>query len=234
MKEKIIGVLGGMGPEATANFYFKLVHQTPALKDQEHPRVMIDSNSKIPDRTQAILYGGESPVPALIATAQNLVQAGAGIICIPCITAHYFIDALASHVTVPLVNALECVSHHLKADHPAVKTIGILSTTGTRKSGLFDNALARYKILYPTDAIQEELVMEAIYGEKGIKSGDPSEGSVEKLVTAANILIERGAEIIVMGCTEIPLVLKEDHLKVPLIDPMDLVIKHVLKWSHEK
>ena len=90
MKEKIIGILGGMGPEATADLFYKIIKLTPAKKDQEHLRIIIDNNPKIPDRTKAILYKGENPLPELIKTAQNLEKAGANFIIMPCNTAHYY------------------------------------------------------------------------------------------------------------------------------------------------
>ena len=94
MNDKLIGILGGMGPEATAHFYFKLIKATPSKTDQDHFRVIMDSNSKIPDRTSAIFGNGENPVPALIETAKTLECAKVDVACIPCITAHYFIDEI--------------------------------------------------------------------------------------------------------------------------------------------
>ena len=118
MNDKIIGILGGMGPEATAHFYFKLIKATPSKTDQDHFRVIMDSNSKIPDRTSAKSGNGENPVPALIETAKTLECAKVDVACIPCITAHYFIDEIQESVNFPILNALKELDTYIKANYP--------------------------------------------------------------------------------------------------------------------
>ena len=110
MKEKVIGVLGGMGPEATIDLFQKIVKLTPAKKDQEHIRIIIDNNPKIPDRTKAILYNGENPLPELVKTAQNLERAGADFIIIACNTAHYYFHKIQKEL---LNESSSCIFHIL-------------------------------------------------------------------------------------------------------------------------
>jgi len=115
--EKVIGVLGGMGPEATLYFYIELIVQTAARTDREHLRVIIDSNPKVPDRIEAILHGGESPVPALAAGAAALEHAGADFIVIPCISAHFFLENLRERTNLPVFSIFDIVAEHIAENH---------------------------------------------------------------------------------------------------------------------
>lgn len=231
MNDKIIGIIGGMGPEATMDFYMKIIKATRVKTDQDHFRVVIDSNSKIPDRTKAILNDGESPVPALVETAKNLEKIGAEVGCISCITAHYFIDEIAKSVNYPILNAIEEVRTFIQSEFKSAKKIGVLATTGTIQTGLFDKYLEGYEVIYPNKISQQESVMEAIYGEIGIKSGVTKGRPIELLMSAGNELIAQGAEVLVAGCTELSIVLDEHSFSKPLIDPMvvlaDVVVGNI-------
>ena len=140
MAEKTIGILGGMGPEATLDLFSKIIANTPAAKDQDHLRVVIDSNPKVPDRTAAILRGGESPVPAMKAGIQALKQAGADFVVIPCVSAHFFLDELQREATLPILSMLDVTAEHIRKDHLHIRTVGMLATTGTlyRPKALLD------------------------------------------------------------------------------------------------
>lgn len=231
MNDKIIGIIGGMGPEATMDFYMKIIKNTKVSCDQDHYRVVIDSNAKIPDRTKAILGEGADPVPALVETAQNLEKIGAEVGCIPCITAHYFIDKVAESVSFPILNALEETCNTIGRRFEGASKIGVLATTGTIKTGLFDRYMEGYEIVYLDENMQENNVMEAIYGSEGIKSGVTEGKPVELLMEAGNKLIELGAEVIVAGCTELSIVLGENSYEVPLIDPMVVLAERVTRRS---
>ena len=222
MNDKIIGIIGGMGPEATADLYLKIIKNTKAKKDQDHFRVIIDSNVKIPDRTQAILHNGEDPTPYLIQTAKNLDKLSVDVACIPCITAHYFYEAVQESVSFKIINIIEEVVEYIKKYYPNIRKVGILSTTGTIKTELFNQYLKDYTIVYPTTEIQEKNVMKAIYGEKGIKSGGEPEYARKLLVEAGEKVISRGAEVIIAGCTEIGLVLDKDSFDVETLDLLEI------------
>ncbi len=229
MNDKIIGILGGMGPEATAECYLKIIRATNASKDQEHFRVIIDSNSKIPDRTEAISGRGPNPVPEMVHAAKNLEKLDVDVACIPCMTAHYFIDDVQREVNVPLLNAFLETKKFIQDVHPKATKIGVLATTGTLESGLFEKYLDDMDVIYPTPYTQQEKVMKAIYGEDGIKSGNTDGEPLHLLQEASQELMENGAEVIISGCTEIGLVLKPYHVKTPLIDPMEVVAHAVVK-----
>lgn len=230
MNDKIIGIIGGMGPEATADLYMKIIKETKVKEEQEHFRVIIDSNPKIPDRTRAILEKGESPVNAIVETANTLGKAGVDIGCMPCITAHYFFDEVQSQVPFKIINALEELNLYLKNNYPNIKNIGILATTGTVKTGLFNKYLTDFNIIYPDEDTQSKKVMEAIYGESGIKKGNTGKENLNLLVEATEELVDKGAKLIIGGCTEITLVLKPYNIDKPLIDPMDVVAKSIVRY----
>lgn len=230
MREKILGIIGGMGPEASALLYMKMIKATKVKKDQEHYRIIIDSNPKIPDRTRAILGLGESPVPYIISTAKNLEKMGVDIACIPCMTSHYFFDEIQAGVNMKIMNAFEELNSYLKENYKGIQNIGVLATTGTKNTKIFEKYLKDMNIIYPDDRYQDDYVMEAIYGEgTGIKSGVTEGRPVELLIEAGEHLIGKGAEVVILGCTEIGLVLRKDSLSKPSVDPMDVMAEAMVK-----
>lgn len=230
--KKIIGVVGGMGPEATASFFYKLIRSTEGVKkDQDHYRIFIDNNPNIPDRTKAILGQGESPLPALIETAQNVEKAGADVIAVPCITSNYFLADVQKEVTIPIADVFEELEHYLKNDSEPIRKVGVLCTTGTRKMGLFHKKLSSFDILYPGDDTQESKVMEAIYGDQGIKQGNTGTHPKQLLQEAALELINAGVDVVISGCTEIELALKQEDIGVPLIDPMQVLAESLTRTT---
>lgn len=234
MNEKILGIIGGMGPEASAQLYMKIIKKTSVKKDQDHYRIIIDSNPKIPDRTKAILGLGESPVPQIVQTAKNLEKMGVELACIPCMTSHYFYDEIVKQVRLPIMNALEELNAYLEKNYPTVKNVGVLATTGTKNTKIFDQYLKGYTMMYPDEIIQEENVMRAIYGEgTGIKSGILTGEPVKLLLEVGENLILKGAEVIILGCTEIGLVLNENSLSFPGIDPLNVMAEAMIEKGRE-
>lgn len=229
MNNKVIGIIGGMGPEATGNLFLKIIKATSVKKDQDHFRVVIDSNPQIPDRTEAILGNGVSPLAAIIKTGKNLEKLGVDIGCIPCITAHYYINEIQRTLSYPVINALEELEKYINYNYPDVTRVGVLATVGTVKAGLFDKYLSSHTIIYPNNIVQKEKIMKAIYGKDGIKSGNTEGNCLNLLIEAGNGLIDSGAQIIVAGCTEVGLVLKPSHFDKPLVDPIDVMAKAVVR-----
>lgn len=228
--KKTIGILGGMGPEATAHMFELIIKNTKAEKDQDHIPVIIYSNPKIPPRTDAIFNKGPSPTQSLIEGAELLEKAGADFIIMPCITAHYFFHEVAAHVSIPFLNLLEESLLWIKRNIPEIKTAGLISSTGTLESRLFHNTLSNegIEVINPNKNEQQK-VMKAIFGEKGIKAGYTSGAPKEIIIQIAHSLIQRGAEAIIAGCTEVPLVLTSKDIPVPLIEPMSIIARVSIK-----
>jgi len=221
MAEKIIGVLGGMGPEATIELFAQIVRRTRAKKDRDHLRVIIDNNPKVPDRTNAILHGGESCLPELVRSARTLQRAGADFIVIPCVTVHYFHGALQKRTSLPVLSIIDETVKMVRR-HKGVRRVGLLATTGTIKAGLFQREVKdkKLEVLVPSETTQANVVMKAIYA---IKADGATTQARTLIRGAAQELLDRGAQIIVAGCTEIPLVLKDGDLPVPVIDPIAIL-----------
>ncbi len=236
MAEKIIGILGGMGPEATIDLFTKIVKGTKVKKDQDHLRILIDNNPKIPDRTLAIQGKGPTPLPQLIQSAKLLEKAGADFILIPCVTAHCYHEPLQRRVKIPILHMVTETIHHITKRFKGVRRIGLIATTGTIQAGLFQKALSAIGIdtILVDPPVQKNWVMEAIYGEKGIKTIGPSESSRYLIFEASQRLLRQGAQVIIAGCTEIPLVLKERDLPVPVIDPVSLLAQTAIERAGGK
>ncbi len=229
MKEKVIGILGGMGPEASCEIFRRIIKNTQAKTDADHIRVIMDSNTKIPDRTRAILNGGISPVDEMIKTAKNLQNAGADFIIIPCMTAHFFIDIVQKVIDIPIINALSETNKYINEGYPTLTEIGLLATSGTIATGLFQNFLINKKVITPEEKIQENLVMNTIYGVNGIKAGNTSPEIIETLAGVVDELKEKGAKGIISGCTEISLVMNPKLIDIPLIDPLTVLARRAIE-----
>lgn len=226
MNEKVIGILGGMGPEATVDCFAKIIKSTPAQKDQDHLRIVIDCNPKVPDRTAAILGKGESPVDQMVKSGQALERAGADFIIIPCVSAHMFLEDLQRQINLPVLSIFDAVAEAIQKDYPEIESVGLMAATGTVSGGLFQRRLGSASIasLTPHQEDQEQ-VMAAIYN---IKSSQPKRSRAQvtaDLIEVAEKLVAAGAQGIIAGCTEIPLALGQDDLSVPYFDSLVLLAR---------
>ena len=233
--KKTIGILGGMGPEATAHMYSLIIKHTRVKNDQDHIRIFIYSNPEIPPRTDAVLKQGPSPVPFLFDGIRKLKNAGADFIIMPCVTAHHFLPEILAQIDVPFLSLLDEALNWAKENISDLKKVGLLSSTGTLVSELFHDKFgqAGIEVLAPEEEDQQR-VMDAIFGARGIKAGFISGSSKEHIIRAAEKLTTRGAEAIIAGCTELPLVLKSTDISVPLIEPMDILAqKSILEAGYK-
>lgn len=200
---KTLGMIGGMGPAATADLLLKITKLTDAKRDQDHVHVIIDSNINIPDRTAAILHGGEDPLPELTASAKLLENAGADMIIMACNTAHYFVTELAKATSLPIISMPEETAHLLKKR--GIKKVALLATDGTVQSGVYQKVLDAEEIetIYPNHE-QQALIMSVIYNY--IKRGilDASKLPVREVLDVCIDLKKRGAEAVLLACTELP------------------------------
>ena len=220
-EEKVIGVLGGMGPAATAELLRRIVAYSGARRDQDCPRVIINCNTKVPDRTEAILGQGPSPLPALVETAKNLERAGADFIVMPCNTAHYYIDEIRLQVRVPVVDMIEEVARYVAANYPHNKRVGLLATTGTLRARLYESRFSRFgiQVIVPSEERQRD-VMLAIRLSKANRLKEAKLA----LEPAIRELLAKGVELIVVGCTDLSL-LDLNPPGVPVVDSLDVLAK---------
>ena len=214
--KKVIGILGGMGPLATADLFQKITLHTAASCDQDHPRVCIDSNTNISDRTAALLHGGADPVPEMVRSAQRLESIGADLLIMPCNTAHNFYDAVASSVSIPVLHMIAITRDALKSR--GVKCAGLLATDGTVQTGIYQRTFegSGVELLTPDNTEDQAAVMDIIYN--GVKAGDLTHDATA-FRSACEHLLARGAEVLILGCTELPPAFDIYHLDYPNVDP---------------
>lgn len=227
--KKKLGIIGGMGPAATALLFQKIIEYTDAGKDSEHIPLIIDNNTAIPDRTTAIMNGDKTPVVQICESGKRLIHCGAQMILIPCNTSHYFYQDIQAQLSVPVVNmisevAKECVTY-------GYKKVGILATTGTCKTGIYDKTLSKYGIeaVYPTEDEQSK-VMELIYDQ--IKAGKAMNPHiVEKCLKR---MMEDEVQAFILGCTELPIALKDGIFGCRFVDSLDILAKRAVELAGGK
>jgi aspartate racemase len=236
VQHPIVGILGGMGPAATADLYAKIIAATPAERDQDHLHVVIWADPTVPDRSTALLHGGEDPTPWLRRGAEKLVAMGASFIAVPCNTAHAFLPRIAADIPVPFLHMMEETATAIEVAHPTIERVGLLATSGTVAAGLYQEWFARHhiEVAVPDEETQERYVMRALHF---VKSGQTGRDVTELVGEAARYLVNHGAEAVITGCTELPLIFKNGDAAVPVIDPTavlaEAVVRHARSLAEE-
>ena len=233
-----LGIVGGVGPTATVDFMNKVILNTPAHKDQDHIKMIVDQNPQIPDRTANLIHNETDPTIALFSTCKRLEAAGVNAIAIPCNTAHAYVKAIQSHLKIPIINMLSVTASHISENFGNNVVVGLLATSGTVASRVYHHVLNEFgfDVLIP-DETHQDLVMESIYGKEGVKAGFVTGNAKNNILQAANYLITQGADILILGCTELPLLFpleKElDHQTktAKLIDPTLILAKEIITLS---
>jgi aspartate racemase len=225
---KIVGVLGGMGPDATVDFMQKVIAATPAELDQDHVHMIVDHDPSVPGRQAAILDGGEDPGPAIAAMAVRLERAGADFLVMPCNTAHFYAPQIVDAVDIPLLSIID-VTVAACVEYAAV---GLMATEGCLQGGLYQDAFTAIgiEIVLPTDQELSEFMRLTFR----IKSGERDAELVEGMCSLAEALVSRGAGAIVAGCTEIPLVLSDNMLDVAMISSTDLLARRTVALANQE
>lgn len=224
---KTIGVIGGMGPAATADFFAKLIAATGAARDQDHLRILIDSNPRVPDRNAAIAGRGPSPGPDLARAARGLEHAGADFLVIACNTAHAFAGEIEAAVSIPLLSMIDATVDASMEASPA--RVGVLAGDGCRRAGLYQRAFEARGVeaLFPPDAAQQDF-MDMLYR---IKAGDAGDAIRRRMAALAIDLNARGAQAVIAACTEVPLVLDSDALATPVISSTDALVARAVAFA---
>lgn len=229
---RVVGVIGGMGPDATVDFFAKLVAGTRAGSDQDHLRIVIDNDPGVPDRTAAIEGRGESPAPRLFAMARGLVALGAELLVMPCNSAHAFADAVREAAApVPFIDLIETTVAATRERLPGVAAVGLLATDGALAARLYQDAYeaAGIRALVPLGDDQRT-VMDAIYA---VKRGAADDAVRARLRLVGERLAAAGAEAIVAACTEVPLLLAEGDVRhgggaLPFVSSTDELVRRTL------
>jgi len=227
-----LGIVGGVGPAATVDFLAKIVRHTEAKQDQDHLPLIVEHNPQIPDRTGHLLDGSADPTIPLYAACKKLEQAGAAAIAIPCNTAHAFVERIQPHLAIPILNMLEETASRLVGHRPQLHAVGLLATSGTVRSGLYHRALERVgrTCLVPEPA-EQEVVMQVIYGPRGVKAAFDREHCRRQLAEVVDHLRRAGAQAFILGCTELPLVIDGENDPwsqggaLPFFDPTLILAK---------
>lgn len=231
MRDVIIGILGGMGPAATVELFRKIVSLTPAQCDQDHIPVVIDSNPRIPDRGSFIVHGGPDPRPALCRSARKLERAGASFIVMPCNTAHVFLPYLQKAVRIPFVDMIAETTQTIQES-----VVGLLATETTVRTGLYHNACAAHGIEIMTPNPEDQaVIMKAIYAIKGGCFDLSLKGDLRSVLTQ---LHREGAQALIIGCTELSLVVHPHDFEGPVYDALEILaqaaVRRALNFSRSQ
>jgi len=227
-KEKTVGVLGGMGPEATVDLMQRVIDATPAKDDVDHIRMLVDNNPKVPSRIKALIDGtGESPVPCMIDMARGLENQGADFLVIPCNTAHHYYSDVADAVDIPVINLIELTSRHCKREQPDLRRVGLLASTALQQIHLYEPWFKQHgvQVLYPRP--QNQLaVMDLI---RAVKAKQQNSEQILAYNSAAEDLQEQGAECLVIACTELSIIGDRLRVSLPVYDASELLAKTIVR-----
>jgi aspartate racemase len=233
-----LGIVGGIGPAATVDFMSKIIRHTDARRDQDHLRLVVEHNPHIPDRTANLLHGGEDPTQALLDACRRLEANDATAIALPCNTAHAYVARIQPRLSIPIVNMLSETVAHIERHWRGRPTVGLLATSGTIATAVYHEAAAGRSLdLIVPDAQHQQDVMNAIYGERGVKAGYVDGECKDALLRAIRHLARRGARVLILGCTELPLILEQnpayriDGHTVALLDPTDILARRCVEMA---
>lgn len=233
MKEKVLGVLGGVGPLATIYFADLVIKMTDAKTDQEHIAMVILNHASIPDRTEYILDNHKpNPLPVMIADAQKLQNDGVDYIVIPCNTAHYFFAEIQKSVSVPIINILEETVSYAEKTVPHLQTLGILATQGTVISGAYQNIIEAHGLNWcvPSEEDQKSL-MHIIYDQ--VKAGEKVD--ICEFLRIVGELKKMGCDAVILGCTELSIIKKDFNLtRADIVDSMECLARTGIELCGKK
>lgn len=221
--EKIAGIIGGMGPEATVDFMRRVIAKTPAQDDKDHLHLLVDNNPKIPSRIAAIIEGtGQDPAPMLCKMAQGLEAQGADFLVIPCNTAHYYLEKIARSVRIPLLDMVDLSAKALLAADPRPRRVGMLASPAVRMVGLYDRQFARAGLVpvYP-DRQQESELLTVI---KAVKAGQLNSEHRWSYARIAKSISESRADAFLVACTELSVIGPPDGIAAPVLDTLDVLV----------
>jgi len=224
-----VGILGGMGPAAAIDLQAKILAATPAASDPEHLPIVVWNVPQVPDRVAAVLGRGPSPVAAMTAGARALEAAGCEAFAVACNTAHFWAEELAGGVGIPLLHIADAAVEAIARQPVPPLRVGILATRGTLAAAFYGKRLAQrgFQWIAPSEDEQARLVDRAI---ERVKAGDIA-GARAPFEGAAAALADRGADLILLACTELPLAAAGARSPVPLVDAGQALAEAIVAWS---
>ncbi len=224
---RMLGVLGGMGPLASAEFMRALTLETPAERDQDHIPTILWSDPRVPDRTAARNHGGEDPLPFLLRGIRGLEAAGCGAIAIPCNTAHGWFDQMQAATPLPILDIVDAAAADLRRQGVTSGRIGLMGTTATLAMRLYQERLG-IECITPSAAMMASHVMPAV----GLVKANRVAEAYAPLAEVARHLHGQGADAVVLGCTEIPLgVAAGPALEFPVVDTVAALARAAIGWA---
>jgi aspartate racemase len=224
-----VGIVGGMGARAGAHFFQSIIDNSPASGDQDQIEVFLHSNPCIPDRTKAILFNGPSPLPELQRSVDALTSLGADIIAMACITSYYYYPQLIIPADTQFINPFELLESYVYKNLAGSRSAGILASTGALRSQLFHSQLRSIgvNVCEPDGKMQEKFMM-SLYGKGGVKTGSISPSARGMFRETVDSLLQSGADFIVGGCSEVPILMHDTSLQVPYVDLIGLMVKDIV------
>lgn len=231
MGKKKLGILGGMGSRAGAMLFNKIVDYSPAIKDQDFIEILLHNNSAIPDRTRAIVYQEESPLEEVLRSIKLFNENKVDVVILACVTSYYFYEEIKMHANAEILHPVQLIKEHLLNNYAGIRKAGLLATTGTLRTRLFQNEFkdSGIELVTLNEEDQENLFMRSVYMENGLKSSHISDSAVQLFFQTIPKLLNQHAEVIIGGCTEVQIVLKDRTLSVPYIDAMDITAKEAIR-----
>ncbi|HIQ73206.1 MAG TPA: amino acid racemase [Candidatus Blautia intestinigallinarum] len=227
---KTIGILGGMGPLATCDLFSKITQITDASCDQEHVRICIDSNTEISDRTNAIIHHGKDPVPEMVKSAVRLQGLGADVLIMPCNTAHYFYDRILPFVDIPFLSMIDETAKVIS--DRGLRKIGLLATDGTLQTAVYEKAFKKRGISIVVPPPENQVhIMDLIYN--GVKAGN-KEIDTKPTKKTIEDLFRKGAQTLVLGCTELPVAFDLYGFDYPKTDPTLILASRAVQFVGAK
>ncbi|MGB0846823.1 MAG: aspartate/glutamate racemase family protein [Thiolinea sp.] len=225
---KVVGVLGGMGPDATVELMRRVIAATPAEDDADHIHMLVDNNPKVPSRLKRLLEGeGEDPGPVLAGMAERLEQSGADFLVIPCNTAHHYHADAQAAVDIQVWHLIGMSMRYLRAEHPEVRRVGLLASSAVQKISLFEPffQLARLELVYP-DAETQDVVMQLI---RAVKAGTANDALLAEYNRLVRQMSERSeVDAYLLGCSELSVLRDQHQQELPVIDSLDVLIEKIV------
>lgn len=226
-EQKILGIIGGMGTVASVDTFQRIVEMQDAPTDQDYLEIVLHNNAHVPDRTLALLEDGDSPLPEILRSVRLCDDAGCHVIMLACMTSHHQLPQIREVARAEVLDGVAETVDRIRATLPDVRRVGILATSGSLSCGLYQGPLveAGLEPVHFEGREQQHYFMDPVYAPWGIKAGH-TEGRPEyRLREAVGLLKDRGAEVVIGGCTEVQVVLGDQAAGLPLVHAADCLCR---------